>query len=70
MSADLVNLRQFKKRKARREKEQAAENNRIAFGRSKSEKDRTNKINRQQEQAHEGGRLEKPDRGTGKLPSK
>ncbi|MCP4318320.1 MAG: DUF4169 family protein [Hyphomicrobiales bacterium] len=59
MSADLVNLRQFKKSKVRRAKEEAAENNRIAFGRTKSEKAQTRKINKQQERAHERGRLEK-----------
>lgn len=70
MTADLVNLRQFKKRRARQEKERVAHNNRVEFGRSKSEKTQTRKINRQQEQGHEGGRLEKGGRGTGKPPLK
>lgn len=36
--AEIVNLRQARKRKAREEKEQAAEANRLAFGRTKAEK--------------------------------
>ncbi|MBU1174022.1 MAG: DUF4169 family protein [Alphaproteobacteria bacterium] len=36
--ADIVNLRQARKRKARDEKDQAAEANRLAFGRTKAEK--------------------------------
>ncbi|MEX3010041.1 DUF4169 family protein [Hoeflea sp. TYP-13] len=70
MGADLVNLRQFKKRKARQEKEAAAERNRIAFGRTRAEKSETRKINEQQDRAHEQGRLEKPDNGAGKRPPK
>lgn len=60
MDAGLVNLRQFKKRKARRVKEENAENNRIAFGRTRLEKIQTREINKQQELAHQNGRLEKP----------
>ena len=70
MTGDLVNLRQFKKRRARQEKERAAENNRIAFGRSKTEKAQSRKVIQQQEKAHEAGRLEEADRGTGKNPLK
>lgn len=36
--SDIVNLRQFKKQKARAEKEQQADRNRLLFGRTKSEK--------------------------------
>ncbi|MTI45401.1 uncharacterized protein DUF4169 [Roseibium hamelinense] len=39
MSAEVINLRQVRKRKAKAEKEKSAEQNRLAFGRSKSEKD-------------------------------
>ncbi|MEM6463805.1 MAG: DUF4169 family protein [Pseudomonadota bacterium] len=60
MAADLVNLRQFKKRKMRREKEEAAHNNRLAFGRTKSEKEQTRKNNERQTRNHQGGRLERP----------
>ena len=37
--AEVVNLRQARKRKARDEKEAAAQVNRAAFGRTKSEKE-------------------------------
>lgn len=36
--SDIINLRQFKKRKARTEKEAEAKANRILFGRTKAEK--------------------------------
>lgn len=36
--SDIINLKQFKKRKSRSEKEQAADANRILFGRTKTEK--------------------------------
>jgi len=36
---EIINLRQFKKKKARAAKEQHAEQNRILFGRTKIEKD-------------------------------
>ena len=36
--AEIVNLRQARKRKARAEKEKTAEANRLAFGRTKAEK--------------------------------
>jgi hypothetical protein len=39
MMAEVVNLRTFRKRKAREDKETAAEVNRAAFGRTKSEKE-------------------------------
>lgn len=38
MAADIVNLRQFRKQKARSEKEKQAEQNRLSFGRTKTEK--------------------------------
>lgn len=38
MSAEIVNLRQARKRKSRSDKEKAAEANRIAFGRTKAER--------------------------------
>lgn len=41
MSADIVNLRTVRKRKARAEKEKQAAHNRARFGRSKAEKDKT-----------------------------
>ncbi|MBE7731556.1 DUF4169 family protein [Devosia faecipullorum] len=38
--ADIVNLRTFRKQKARAGKEEAAEANRLKFGRTKTEKQR------------------------------
>jgi hypothetical protein len=40
MSADIVNLRQARKAKARADKEKLAEENRAKFGRSKAERER------------------------------
>ncbi|KLK93500.1 hypothetical protein AA309_09335 [Microvirga vignae] len=39
--AEIVNLRQARKQKARAEKEARAEQNRITFGRTKAEKEQT-----------------------------
>ena len=39
--AEIVNLRQARKRKARDDKDKAAEANRLAFGRTKAEKQAT-----------------------------
>jgi Domain of unknown function (DUF4169) len=39
MMAEVVNLRSFRKRKERAEKETVAQTNRAAFGRTKSEKE-------------------------------
>jgi len=41
MPADIVNLRRARKAKARSEREKAAADNRVAFGRSKVEKQGT-----------------------------
>ncbi|WP_306030488.1 DUF4169 family protein [Stappia sp. MMSF_3263] len=41
MTGDIVNLRQARKARARREKETRAAENRVQFGRSKSEKNLT-----------------------------
>lgn len=38
MTADIVNLRLHRKRKAREDKEAAAQRNRLAFGQSKAKK--------------------------------
>ncbi len=38
MPSDIVNLRQFRKSKARAEKDAKAEENRVKFGRTKAEK--------------------------------
>ncbi len=60
--ADIVNLRQARKRKARDEKEKTAEANRIAFGRTKAEKQGTRLENTRAEKvldAHKRGEDEK-----------
>lgn len=63
MSGELINLRRFRKQKARQEKEDTAQSNRIAFGRSKSEKAQTRQINSKARKSHAQGRLEKPADG-------
>lgn len=59
--ADVVNLRQFRKTKARAEKEKSAEQNRITFGRTKAEKDLTRARNEKAGRALDQGRIEKPE---------
>ncbi|CAN7445524.1 DUF4169 family protein [Pararhizobium sp. LjRoot238] len=58
MTGDVVNLRQFRKQKARTEKDRLAEQNRISFGRTKAEKKLTRTLNDKAEKAHEQGRRE------------
>jgi hypothetical protein len=60
MSADVVNLRQFRKQKARSEKEKQADQNRITFGRTKAEKNLTSALNDKAEKTLDQGRIEKP----------
>lgn len=59
--ADIVNLRQVRKQKARSEKERTAEANRLQFGRTKAEKNLTEAINDKAERALDQGKLDKPD---------
>lgn len=61
MAADVVNLRQFRKAKARSERETAAEQNRITYGRTKAEKSLTQAQNDKAAREHELGRIEKPE---------
>lgn len=61
MSGDVVNLRQFRKQKARSDKERQAEQNRIAHGRTKAEKTLTRALNEKAEKALDQGRIEKPE---------
>ena len=61
MSGDVVNLRQVRKQKARLQKEKAAEQNRVAFGRTKAEKTLTRALNEKAEKALDQGRIERPD---------
>ncbi|MBW8282688.1 MAG: DUF4169 family protein [Rhizobium sp.] len=61
MSADVVNLRQFRKAKSRVEKEKQAEQNRLTFGRGKAEKKLTDALNAKAEKTLDQGRLETCD---------
>lgn len=61
MSGDVVNLRQFRKQKARSEKERQAEQNRLTFGRTKAEKTLTDAINDKARRTLDQGRIERPD---------
>ncbi|MBB6223519.1 hypothetical protein GGI64_005514 [Rhizobium leguminosarum] len=63
MSAEIVNLRQFRKKQARSEKEAQAEQNRISFGRTKAEKQLTRSLNEKADKAHRDGRIETDDDG-------
>ena len=63
MSAEIVNLRQFRKKQARSEKEKQAEQNRISFGRTKAEKQLTRSLNEKADKAHRDGRIETDDDG-------
>ncbi|MEP9371780.1 DUF4169 family protein [Mesorhizobium sp. KR1-2] len=56
--ADIVNLRQARKNKARAEKERAAEQNRALHGRSKAEKTRDRVVAEQTARFVEGHRRE------------
>ncbi|OHV76557.1 DUF4169 family protein [Rhizobium sp. LCM 4573] len=60
MTGQVVNLRQFRKNKARSEKEKQAEQNRLSFGRGKAEKTLTRALNEKAEKTLDQGRLEKP----------
>lgn len=61
MSGDVVNLRQFRKQKARSEKEKQAEQNRAAFGRTKAEKTLTHALNEKAQKSLDQGRIERSD---------
>lgn len=54
--ADIVNLREARKRKARAERERTAEANRLKFGRSKAEKKHSLMEKARGERAHDGHR--------------
>jgi len=59
--SDIVNLRQFKKKKARDAKEKQADQNRILFGRTKAEKDFAREETRKSERFLDMNRLERKD---------
>ncbi|KQY36218.1 DUF4169 family protein [Rhizobium sp. Root483D2] len=60
MTGDVVNLRQFRKQKARTEKDRTADQNRISFGRTKAEKQLTQTLNDKASKALDQGKREKP----------
>lgn len=59
MSAEIINLRQARKGKARAEKERQADQNRLTFGRSKAEKNLTRALNEQAEKRLDHGHMAK-----------
>ncbi|MFB2550796.1 DUF4169 family protein [Ensifer soli] len=61
MTAEIVNLRQVRKSKARDAREKQAEQNRITHGRTKAEKRLTKALNDKAEAAHAAGRLDTPE---------
>lgn len=63
MSGDIVNLRQARKRRKRAEDESRAAQNRITFGRTKSEKQATSALNMLAEKRFEAGRREGSEPG-------
>ena len=62
MSGDVGNLRQFRKQKARSDKEKQAEQNRLTFGRTKAEKTLTRALNEKAEKTLDQGRIEQSGR--------
>ncbi|MBP1857393.1 DUF4169 family protein [Rhizobium herbae] len=60
MTGDVVNLRQFRKQKARTEKDKTADQNRISFGRTKAEKQLTRALNDKAGKALDQGKRETP----------
>jgi hypothetical protein len=61
MSGDVVNLCQFRKHKARAEKDKQAEQNRLTFGRTKAEKNLTSALNEKASRELDQGKLEKDE---------
>lgn len=61
MAADIINLRQARKAKARVEKDKTAEQNRITFGRTKAEKQLTKALNEKAERRLDQGKLDRTD---------
>lgn len=60
MSADIINLRQARKARARLEKEDQAQANRLHFGRSKTEKQQTRANNDKEQAKLDAHRLDAP----------
>ncbi|MET3612183.1 hypothetical protein ABID16_000488 [Rhizobium aquaticum] len=64
--ADVVNLRQFRKRAERAEKEKTAEQNRLSHGRTKAEKSLTKALNEKAARVLDQGKLENGAAGKAK----
>jgi Domain of unknown function (DUF4169) len=60
MTAEIVNLKQVRKTQARVDREKQAEQNRISFGRTKSEKQLTTKLNDKARKTLDEGHIEPP----------
>lgn len=61
MAENVVNLRMVRKRKLRAKKDKQAEQNRISFGRTKSEKKLTSRLNEKTQQELDLKKLSKPN---------
>jgi hypothetical protein len=59
--AEIINLRQVRKAKARAAEDAKAESNRIAFGQPKKTKTLQQRRKALETERHEGHRLERPD---------
>ncbi|PTW58777.1 uncharacterized protein DUF4169 [Breoghania corrubedonensis] len=62
MTADIINLRQARKARRRADKETTAAENRIRFGKTRSEKDKAKAETEKATRSLEGHRLETPSR--------
>lgn len=70
MSAEIINLRQFRKARERAAKEAAAAENRSRFGKPRSERDLDRALDEQATRRHAGHRLTDNDRGKPDEPKK
>jgi hypothetical protein len=61
MAAEIINLNQVRKNRARAEKEKSASENRILFGRTKAEKNLTRARNDKAEKTLDQGKIDQPD---------
>lgn len=61
MTAKIINLKQVRKARERREDEARADANRAKFGRTRAEREAHDAERRRDEQTIEGHRLSKPD---------
>lgn len=61
MAAEIINLNQVRKNRARAEKEKSASENRILFGRTKAEKDLTRARNEKAEKTLDQGKIDKSE---------